>query len=94
MLFKQHHITRPTVTLADVLIHTGQELFREFTAKAPDSSQTRNTVETLMKMFKDRASREEVAADRQRVRIAVAQVWRKKTEEDVATKPQRVPEEE
>ena len=73
MFFKQHHITRPTVTTADALIQTGQELRKELTAKAPDSSQTRNAVETLMKIFKDYASREEVAADRQRVRRAVAQ---------------------
>ena len=32
--------------------------------------------------------------DRQRVRQAVAQAWRKKTEEDVAAKPQRMPEED
>ena len=73
MIFKQHHITRPTVATADALIQTGQELYRELTAKAPDSSQTRNAVETLMKIFKDRASHDEVAADRQRVRRAVAQ---------------------
>ena len=42
--------------------------------------------------IKDRASREEVAAGRQRVRRAVAQAWRKKTEEIMAAKPQRAPD--
>ena len=35
-----------------------------------------------------------MAVERQRVRQAVGQVWRKKTEEDIAVKPQRVPEED
>ena len=54
---------RPTVTTTDALIHTGQELCRELTTNAPDSMQTKNAIETLMKIFKvkDRASREEVA---------------------------------
>ena len=91
---KKQHITRPTVTTADALIHTGQELCAELTAKDPESSETKKAVETLMKIFKDKASRAEVAADRQRVRRAVAQALRKKTEEDIAAKPQRVPEEE
>ena len=94
MFFKQHHITRPTVTTANALIHTGQELCKELTAKALDSTDTKNAVEILMRIFKDHASREEVAADGQRVRRAVAQAWRKKAEEDMTAKHQRVPDED
>ena len=51
-------------------------------------------MEIFIKIFKDRASRDEVTADRQRVCRAVAQAWRKETEEDMAAKPQSVPEED
>ena len=92
VFFKQHHITRPTVTTADTLIHTGQELCAELTGKDPESSQTKNAVQTLMKIFKEKASRSEVDTDHQRVCRAVAHALRKRTEKELAAKPQRVPE--
>ena len=91
LFFKQQHITCPTITTADALIHTGQELCAELTAKDPGSLQTNRAVETLMQIFREKASRSEVDADHQRVRRAMAHALRKRTEEELAAKPQRVP---
>ena len=93
VFFKHHHITRPTITTADALLHTGQELCAELKGKAKDSPLTQKAVETLMNIFKAKASRSEAAADAQRVRRAVAMAMRKETEEKDA-KAQRVPTDE
>ena len=83
-VFKHYHVTRPTVTTADALIHTGQKLCAELRGKAPDSQLTKKAVETLMNIFKAKVSRTEAAADAQRVRNAVAMAMQKETEKQGA----------
>ena len=92
VFFKQQHITRPTITTSDALIHTCQELCAELTANDPGSSATKRAVQTLMQIFKEKIFRSEVDTDHQRVRRAMAHASRKRTDEELAAKPQRVPE--
>ena len=45
-----------------------------------------------MQIFKEKIFRSEVDTDHQRVRRAMAHASRKRTDEELAAKPQRVPE--
>ena len=88
--FKHHHVTHPTITTTDALIHTGQEVCAKLRGKVPDSPLTKQAVETLMNIPKLIASRTEAAAGTQRVRKAVAMAMQKESEKQGAT-GQRMP---
>ena len=76
VFFRNKYITQPTVTAADALLQTGEDLFSALTGSAPNSDTTRRAVDQLMDIFKTKAANKHTPTDAQRVRIKVARSQR------------------
>ena len=76
VFFRNKYITQPTVTAADALVRTGEDLCSALTGSTPDSDATRRAVDSLMEIFKTKAAEEQTPTDAQRVLKTVAHAQR------------------
>ena len=76
VFFRNKYITQPTVTAADALVRTGEDLCSALTGSTPGSDATRRAVDSLMEIFKTKAAEEQTPTDAQRVLKTVAHAQR------------------